>query len=180
MKLMTRTIQSAAKKLHEVFQIFLASRLCPNSMRCKLLRSFGWNIGEDSVIRWGIDFTAVKVMIGKNSFVGRHALFDGGGTITIEDSVRIGPHVRIFSTTHPIEQSVKRRIFGIDHDLDTRICYGCWLGASVMVLPGVTIAPGCVIAAGAVVSKDTQPNGLYGGVPAKRIKDLPTDYSSSL
>lgn len=169
---MSKVWQGLSTKFQEALEIVLASRLCPNGLRGKLLRRSGWVIGEGSVIRWGVDFTARKVVIGKDSFVGRHGLFDGGGTITIEDNVRIGPLVRILSTTHPIENKVPRRVFGIDHDLDTRIGYGCWLGAAVMVMPGVTIAPGCVIAAGAVVAKDTQPNGLYAGVPAKRIREL--------
>lgn len=49
---------------------------------------------------------------------------------------------------------------------------GCWLGGNVTVLPGVTIGRGCVIAAGAVVTKSCDPNGLYAGVPARRIRDL--------
>jgi acetyltransferase-like isoleucine patch superfamily enzyme len=40
------------------------------------------------------------------------------------------------------------------------------------VLPGVTVAAGCVTAAGAVVAADTEPDGLYAGVPATRIRDL--------
>nr|WP_246078761.1 DapH/DapD/GlmU-related protein [Modestobacter excelsi] len=49
---------------------------------------------------------------------------------------------------------------------------GSWIGAAATVLPGVTVAPGCVIAAGAVVTRDTQPDGLYVGVPARRIRSL--------
>ena len=32
-----------------------------------------------------------------------------------------------------------------------------------------------MIAAGSVVTRDCEPNGLYGGVPARRLKDLPID-----
>jgi len=42
-----------------------------------------------------------------------------------------------------------------------------------MAPPGVSIAPGGVIGAGAVAASDTEPDGLYVGVPARRIKDLP-------
>lgn len=49
---------------------------------------------------------------------------------------------------------------------------GVWIGANATILPGVTIAEGCIIGAGALVNKSTEPNGLYVGVPAKRIKDL--------
>jgi acetyltransferase-like isoleucine patch superfamily enzyme len=41
-----------------------------------------------------------------------------------------------------------------------------------MIMPGVEVGPGCVVAAGAVVIKDCEPNGLYAGVPAKRVRDL--------
>ncbi len=40
----------------------------------------------------------------------------------------------------------------------------------MIVPPGVTIAPGCVVAAGAVVTKDTEPDGVYAGGPAGRVR----------
>jgi acetyltransferase-like isoleucine patch superfamily enzyme len=46
-----------------------------------------------------------------------------------------------------------------------------WLGANVTIVPGVSVADGCVIGAGAVVTKDTQPMGVYMGVPARRVRD---------
>ena len=49
---------------------------------------------------------------------------------------------------------------------------GTWIGARVTVLPGVTIGPGCVIAAGAVVTADCRSDGLYAGIPARRVRDL--------
>jgi acetyltransferase-like isoleucine patch superfamily enzyme len=46
-----------------------------------------------------------------------------------------------------------------------------WLCANVTVTAGVRIAKGCVIGANAVVTKDTEPMGLYVGVPARRLRD---------
>jgi len=51
---------------------------------------------------------------------------------------------------------------------------GCWIGARVMVMPGVSVGDGCVVAAGAIVTKDCEPHGLYAGVPAQRVRDLGT------
>lgn len=45
-----------------------------------------------------------------------------------------------------------------------------WIGANVIILPGVNIGNGAVVAAGAVVSKDVPPYAIVGGVPAKIIK----------
>ncbi|MCZ4551792.1 acyltransferase [Gordonia rubripertincta] len=53
---------------------------------------------------------------------------------------------------------------------------GAWLGAGVLVNPGTTIGPGCVIAPGAVVTRDCEPDGLYAGIPAKRIRELDSPH----
>lgn len=50
----------------------------------------------------------------------------------------------------------------------------CFLGLNSTVRDGVTVAPGCVVAAGALVTADTEPDGLYIGVPARR-QPLPED-----
>lgn len=45
-----------------------------------------------------------------------------------------------------------------------------WIGINVTILSGVHISRGTIIAAGSVVTKDTEPYGIYGGVPARLIK----------
>jgi acetyltransferase-like isoleucine patch superfamily enzyme len=49
---------------------------------------------------------------------------------------------------------------------------GAFLGAHVVVLPGVTIGTGAVIGAGAVVTRDIPPHAVAVGVPARVIKHL--------
>lgn len=51
-----------------------------------------------------------------------------------------------------------------------------WLGAGVIILPGVSIGRGAIIAAGAVVTKDVPPLHIAAGVPARVIRalDAPT------
>jgi acetyltransferase-like isoleucine patch superfamily enzyme len=55
---------------------------------------------------------------------------------------------------------------------------GVWFGARVTVLGGVTIGCGAIIAAGAVVNRSIPPFTIYGGVPAKKLKDR--DVASSV
>ena len=50
-----------------------------------------------------------------------------------------------------------------------------WIGGNVTTLPGVNIGDKAVIAAGAVVTKDVPDNTVAGGVPAKVIKELPSE-----
>lgn len=47
-----------------------------------------------------------------------------------------------------------------------------WIGGGSIILPHVKIARGGVIGAGAVVTKSTEENSLYLGVPAKKIRTL--------
>jgi maltose O-acetyltransferase len=49
---------------------------------------------------------------------------------------------------------------------------GSWIGARATIMPGVTIGDGVTVAAGAVVTRDCEPDGLYAGVPAQRVKKL--------
>lgn len=52
----------------------------------------------------------------------------------------------------------------------TRIGARCFLGVNSAVRDGVNVAERCLLAAGAVVTSDTEANGVYAGVPAKRRK----------
>lgn len=51
-----------------------------------------------------------------------------------------------------------------------RIGNDVWIGANVIILPGVTVGDGAILAAGAVVNKDVEPYAIVGGVPAKLIR----------
>lgn len=48
-----------------------------------------------------------------------------------------------------------------------------WVGANCTLLPGITIGDNSLVAAGSVVTKDIPPNQIWGGVPARYIKDVP-------
>lgn len=47
---------------------------------------------------------------------------------------------------------------------------GCWLGAGVRILPGITIGQGAHIGAGAVIICDIPPKAIAAGVPAQILK----------
>lgn len=46
-----------------------------------------------------------------------------------------------------------------------------WIGHNATIIGGVTIGKGSIIAAGSVVTKDVPPCEVWGGIPAKKIKD---------
>jgi acetyltransferase-like isoleucine patch superfamily enzyme len=55
----------------------------------------------------------------------------------------------------------------------------CWLGGSVIVLPGVKIGNACTIGAGAVVTKDIPDRSIAVGNPARVIKTINLDGTTS-
>ena len=55
-----------------------------------------------------------------------------------------------------------------------------WIGANSIINLGVKIGNGAIIAAGSVVTKDVEPYSVYGGVPAKRIKDRFTQKEAEI
>ncbi|MBN8861162.1 MAG: CatB-related O-acetyltransferase [Sphingobacteriales bacterium] len=46
-----------------------------------------------------------------------------------------------------------------------------WVGYGSIIMSGVHIGNGAIIAAGSLVVKDVEPYAIYGGVPAKKLKD---------
>lgn len=173
MKRLTNTIK---RYLFDFTVNFLASNLFTvKQVRKCLYRMAGLNIQTDK-IKKSVYFHTKQVDIGKGSFINSFTkMFSAplsDGKITIGENCYIGMSVLLCTHTHEVGDQKCRAT--IDKFYPIIINDGCWLGANVTVLPGVTIGEGCIIGAGAVVTEDCEPNGLYVGVPAKRKKDLDT------
>lgn len=139
--------------------------------RWKLLRKLGWIEIEESHIRDGCLFIGYDLKISRGCYFNRQVFIDAGTRVEIGSHVQFGPRSCIVTSTHDIGAPSMRG--GTPMNKPVTIDDGCWIGAGAMILPGVHVAEGCIIAAGAVVTKSTEANGLYAGVPARRVKDLP-------
>lgn len=109
-----------------------------------------------------------NITIGNNVSVNPFTILYGHGGLVIGDKVAIAAHCVIIPSNHrtslgPIKGSPLTKE-GIT------IGSNVWLGAGVRVLDGVKIADGCILGAGAVVTRSTEENGIYTGVPAKLLK----------
>jgi maltose O-acetyltransferase len=93
-------------------------------------------------------------------------------SVTIEDSVTIGPYVKIFTSTHELGPG-SIRCDPVNVYQPVVIEKGCWLGLGAIVLAGVTIGHGSVIAAGTVVTSSVPPNSLVQGSPGVVVQSLP-------
>jgi maltose O-acetyltransferase len=139
-------------------------------LRRWLLRLGGVRIGRDAFVLSGVLFETHKCEIGDRSFVGHRCFIDGCDWVRIGNDVLIAAGAQLITSTHEIGPSQRRG--GRTVTAPVTIGDGCWLGAGCIVLPGVEIGKGCIIAAGALVAKSTAPDGLYAGVPARRVRDL--------
>lgn len=118
---------------------------------------------------------------GKNIHVGDYFLANYNVTILdiaefrAGNNVWIGPNTLITTINHPLSPKGRREHLGIAKPI--KIGNDVWIGGNVTILPGVEIGNNVVIAAGAVVTKNIPDNSLFGGVPAKFIKNIPNDIS---
>lgn len=55
-----------------------------------------------------------------------------------------------------------------------------WIGQGAIIMGGVRLGDGCIIASGAVVTKDVPPCEIWGGNPARKIKDRFIDEEQKL
>jgi maltose O-acetyltransferase len=111
---------------------------------------------------------ASNIHIGPGTFINTDTRFAARGTIRIGRDVAIGPRVCIETVDHGLVHvpGNGRGSIAKPVTIGDRV----WLGAGVIVAPGVTIGHDSVIAAGAVVVRDVEPWSLCGGVPARQIR----------
>lgn len=140
-----------------------------NKIRITFLKKIFNDIGDNVNIMNDIKFAIGKnISIGNDSGIGERSFLQDIGKISIGSDVLMGPEVMIYTSNHGIKrnQKISTQEMHIDN---VNIEDDVWIGARVIILPGVTISKGAVIAAGAVVSKNVESYAIVGGVPAKKI-----------
>lgn len=117
----------------------------------------------------------LRVMVGAYTSIGEGTYMNVGTTliddapVTIGKRVMFGPNVTICTTGHAI--SPKHRGDGM-YSFPITIKDGAWLGANVVVMPGVTIGENSVIGAGSVVTKDIPDNVVAFGTPCRVFREI--------
>ncbi len=139
-----------------------------NSTRCALLRRIVPRFGTRNEIDG-------RVYIGDGSDVevGSRCQINRGcrlNRVLIADNVMIGPEVIVVGKLHHTNSLDVPMIDQGDYEkAHTVIQEDVWIGARVVILPGVVIGTGSIVGAGAVVTRDVSPRTVVGGVPAKVI-----------
>ena len=137
-----------------------------------LLRELFAEIGEGCYIEpplhanWG----GRHVHLGKHVYANFNLTLVDDTHIFIGDYTMIGPNVVIATGGHPVLPSLRQE--GYQYNAPVHIGKNCWLGAGVIVVPGVTIGDNTVVGAGSVVTKDLPGNVVAAGNPCRVLRPI--------
>lgn len=142
----------------------------PPNLRRRILRWMGLQVADTALVREGCFFGSPRITLAEKVFVSVGCFLDGSEEIRIGRAVHLAPKVQVLTSTHEVGGPEQRA--GAIVRKPVEIGDGCWIGAGATIMPGIALARGCVVAARAVVTRDTDTDGLYLGLPAARVKDL--------
>lgn len=113
---------------------------------------------------------AKDLKVGEFAYIGPGCMIEQG--VTIGKYTMLANNVIIAGGDHDYQNPQMPIIFsGRGEKKETHIGIDCWIGAGSIVMAGLTIGDGAVIAAGSVVTKNVPPLTVFGGCPAKFIKN---------
>ncbi|MBR5340428.1 MAG: sugar O-acetyltransferase [Erysipelotrichaceae bacterium] len=92
------------------------------------------------------------------------------GHIYIGDRVMIGPNVTIATAGHPVDPDLRRK--NLQYNKDVHIGENVWIGAGVIIMPGITIGKNTVIGAGSIVTRDIPENCIAVGNPCRVMREV--------
>ncbi len=151
---------------------FNATRPLELEKRTEMLKNMFAEIGEDCYIEpplhsnWG----GRHVHFGKGVYANFNLTLVDDTHIYVGDYTMIGPNVVLATAGHPILPEL--RPLAYQYNMPIHIGKNCWLGAGVIVLPGITIGDNSVIGAGSVVTKDIPANVVAVGNPCKVLREI--------
>lgn len=163
------------------YAIVLFSNTVVNKLPSRHLRKWFYQIMGAEIGKKTFPCRRVEILFPKGLkladgvAIGWFAELDARGGITVDHDTNISSHVKLITGSHDLDDS--------DFTADFRpitIGHHCWVGTGAIILQGVTIGDGAVIAAGAVVTKDVPPYEVWGGVPAKHIRNRGKDLKYSI
>ena len=151
---------------------FNATRPLEQEKRAKMLKDMFAEIGEDCYIEpplhanWG----GKHVHFGKGVYANFNLTLVDDTHIYVGDYTMLGPNVVLATAGHPILPEL--RPLAYQYNMPVHIGKNCWLGAGVIVLPGVTIGDNTVIGAGSIVTKDIPANVVAVGNPCRVLREI--------
>ena len=144
----------------------------------------GATIGEGAVVA---DQAHVRerAQVGERSVIGRGSAVDNDVVVGARVKVQTGCYLTAFSVveddvfvapgvTLTNDNTMGRH--GADHELrGATLRRACRVGGGAVLAPGVEVGEEAFVAAGAVVVSDVAPRAVVMGVPARAVREVPTE-----
>ena len=149
-----------------------ATRPLEAEKREQLLKEMFCEIGENCYIEppfhsnWG----GAHCHFGKGVYANFNLTCVDDTHIYVGDGTMMGPNVVLATAGHPILPELRAKYY--QYNMPVHIGKNCWLGAGVLVMPGVTIGDNSVIGAGSVVTKDIPANVVAVGNPCRVLRPI--------
>jgi acetyltransferase-like isoleucine patch superfamily enzyme len=110
------------------------------------------------------------IEIHENSYVGMNSILNGfAAKLVIGAHVSISQNVNIMVDSGPNASIAMQQLFPLKKGAIT-IGDHSWIGASAILMPGVTLGKFCVVAANSYVNSSFPDFSIIGGTPAKLIR----------
>lgn len=151
---------------------FNATRPHDLEKREALLKEMFASLGEGCYIEpplytnWG----GKHVHFGKKVYANFNLTLVDDTHIYVGDYTLIGPNVTIATAGHPVLPELREE--GYQYNAPVSIGKNCWIGANVVIVPGVTVGDNTVIGAGSVVTRDIPSNVVAVGNPCRVMREI--------
>ncbi len=109
-----------------------------------------------------------NVHFGSGIYVNFNLTVVDDGNIYVGDKVMFGPNVTIATANHPMNAELRAKSY--QYNKDIYIGENVWIGAGVVIVPGVHIGKNSVIGAGSVVTRDIPDNVVAVGNPCRVLR----------
>lgn len=151
---------------------FNATRPLEYEKRTKLLEEMFAEIGENCYIEppFHSNFGGRHIHFGKNIYCNFGCTFVDDTHIYVGDYTMFGPNVVVATAGHPILPELRKD--GYQYNASVHIGKNCWIGAGVIIVPGVTIGDNVVVGAGSIVTKDLPDNVVAVGNPCRVLREV--------
>ena len=148
-----------------------ATRPSQGKLRAQLLKDMFAQIGDGCYIEPPLhaNWAGAHVHFGNNVYANFNLTLVDDTHIYVGDGTMFGPNVVIATAGHPILPELRERVG--QFNMPVHIGKNCWLGAGVIVLPGVSVGDNTVIGAGSVVTKDIPANVVALGSPCRVLRE---------
>lgn len=149
-----------------------ATRPSQIKLRTQLLKDMFAQIGDGCYIEPPLhaNWAGAHVHFGNNVYANFNLTLVDDTHIYVGDGTMFGPNVVIATAGHPILPQLRERVG--QFNMPVHIGKNCWLGAGVIVLPGVSIGDNTVVGAGSVVTKDIPANVVAVGSPCRVLREI--------